>query len=274
MKILVAGVVAAVLTAAPCIAPLFAQPLVADGPRSSIGVSIVELTGDQAAKAKVESGGVLIERVHEGTPAARAGFKAGDVVVEFDGERVRSTRQFTRLVQETPPNQPVRATVVRDGARQTFSVTPELGRAVGDPSSEIRALADGHSRYATPFPNSTDWSAPPAIAWFVQPQVRLGASIGVLGEQLASYFGVKQGVLVESVDAGSPAADAGLKAGDVITEIDGRAVSEPAQVTDAVRTAQPGASVDLQVVRDKKPLTLKATLPQPDRQRARTARPI
>ena len=72
------------------------------GSGSQIGVSIRDVEDDDAKAAKLPApGGVVIEEVSEDSPAARAGMKKGDIVVEFDGERVRGVRQFTRLVQET-----------------------------------------------------------------------------------------------------------------------------------------------------------------------------
>src|SRR5262245_49080071 len=68
-----------------------------------IGLSVLDIDAEEAKRLKLpNAGGVFIEDVQEDSPAAKAGIKDGDVVVEFDGERVRSTRQFTRLVQETP----------------------------------------------------------------------------------------------------------------------------------------------------------------------------
>lgn len=275
MKMRVAG--ACCLAVLVVATPGLAQPVEFGGPGSTIGVSVAELKSDQAAKTKQDAG-VVVERVHEGTPAARAGFKEGDIVVEFDGEAVRSTRQFVRVVQETPPNRSVRAIVVRDGSRQTLNVTPELGRVGVDPSGEIRALANRNFRFA--FPQSIDrsklpdgFNTVPGTAWFARP-VRLGIAIGAVGDQLAGYFGVKQGVLVESVEADSAASRAGLRAGDVITEVNGRAVAEPAELTSAIRTAQPGASIDVKVMREKKELTLKATLPDAERQKPRVAQPL
>ena len=75
--------------------------------------------------------------VGEGTPAADAGFEAGDVVVEFDGERVRSATQLSRLVWETPAGREVSATVMRDGIRRTLPVTPEPAPAGCRASSHI-----------------------------------------------------------------------------------------------------------------------------------------
>ena len=66
--------------------------------------------------------------MNEDSPAEKAGIKAGDVVVEYDGERVRSARQFTRLVQETPEGRTVAIGLLRDGKKQTVNATPEDGR--------------------------------------------------------------------------------------------------------------------------------------------------
>src|ERR1044071_9085380 len=64
--------------------------LVLEGPGSSIGVSVRDLAADDASRAKVQpSDGVLVDSVRDGTPAAKAGLKSGDVIIEFDGERPR-----------------------------------------------------------------------------------------------------------------------------------------------------------------------------------------
>ena len=83
-------------------------------------------TSSKAARARV---GVVIEEVEAESPAQKAGFKVADIVVEFDGERVRSTRQFTRLVQETAVGRSVAVAVTRDGQRVTLNVQPRSGGA-------------------------------------------------------------------------------------------------------------------------------------------------
>lgn len=238
--------------------------LTLEGPGSSIGVSVRELTADDASKAKVQaSDGVWIEDVREGTPASRAGLKPGDVVVEFDGERPRSMRHFSRLVRETAPGRTVKMTIVRDGSRRTIDITPEMGRAgafnLPNPDSALRAIPrdfqfdfDGNHLFGGPF-GSTG---------------RLGVVVTPLSDQLAAYFGVKDGVLVSEVQANTPAATAGLKAGDVITSVNGHAVMDPQDVVRELRDVQSGGSVDLNVTRDRKGLTLKATLPEKRRQTA------
>ena len=85
-------------------------------------MSIRDVDGSDKTKA---AGRVVIESVDEDSPASKAGLKTGDIVTEFDGERVRSVRQFTRLVSETPEGRTVATVVMRDGQRVTVNVTPE-----------------------------------------------------------------------------------------------------------------------------------------------------
>ena len=100
--------------------------LLTSGAGSQIGVTIRDLT-DEDLKGKASTGGVAIENVEAESPAEKAGFKAGDIVVEFDGERVRSGRQFTRLVQESATGRTVPAAVVREGQRVALNVLPREG---------------------------------------------------------------------------------------------------------------------------------------------------
>ena len=72
----------------------------------------------------------MIEEVAEDSPAAKAGLKKGDIVVEFDGERVRSVRQFTRLVQETPAGRKIQTALMRDGQKLTMTVEPRESERV------------------------------------------------------------------------------------------------------------------------------------------------
>src|SRR5215204_1291378 len=68
--------------------------------------------------------GVVVEEVQPDSPAEKAGLKEKDVIVEFDGEHVRSARQFSRLVEETPPGRTVKVTITRDGQRRDVQITP------------------------------------------------------------------------------------------------------------------------------------------------------
>ena len=103
--------------------PAIVQVLAGTG--SWIGVSVRDVVADDVSKMKLQGpAGVVVEEVTGESPAETAGLKAGDVIVEFDGERVRSTRQFTRLVQETPSGRKVQASVVREGQRVPLSIEP------------------------------------------------------------------------------------------------------------------------------------------------------
>jgi serine protease Do len=220
---------------------------------NSIGATVRDFTSEEIATSKTE--GAVVENVQEGGPAAKAGLKNGDVVVAFDGERVRSARHLARLINETAEGRTVKATVLRGSMRETLNVTPEpAGRRFAESLPNVeRELGDGLRQFPRPFVlggGPGDLLSPG----------RLGVAVEPLSDQLAEFFGAKKGVLVSSVVADSPAAKAGLKAGDVMTSINGHTVSDPAQLILVVRQIVPGTTVDIGIVRDKKSSTLKATL--------------
>jgi len=262
------AVLAAVLGAAVTAAVMMAvQPARAQEPRvvvrslgsASIGVGIRDVTRDDAAKAKLgQPSGVYIESVREGSAAAKAGIQTGDIVVDFDGERVRSASHFTRLVQESVPNREVTAVVIRGTSKQNLKISPDEGGAFNILSNNARRqnqdLRLNLPRGNFNFDSDALRRVLPANG------ATLGVTVSPLSDQLASYFGVKQGVLVSAVTTGSPAAGAGVRAGDVITAINGQSVSDSGDVTRALRQGS-GESVEISVTRDKKSLSLKATLP-------------
>ena len=88
----------------------------------------------------------------------------------------------------------------------------------------------------------------------------LGVEAEGLESQLASYFGVKEGVLVRSVLAGTPAEKAGLKAGDVITKVEGTEVSTPRELSSRLRSLRAQKKIRLTLIRDKKETTVSVTL--------------
>lgn len=234
----------------------YMQMLRASG--GEIGVSIRELRSEEIAAAKLERpGGVFVEDVREGGPAARAGLGSGDIVVEFDGERVRGVRHFSRLVLETPPGRPVPTGIVRDGARQTIEVTPEATRLSMILPEIGREIERSMRALPRDFDFDFDFDFPPRT-----PRARLGITLTPLSDQLASYFGVREGVLVSAVESGSPAAQAGIRAGDVITTINGRTIDEPADVTASIRGTGPGSTLEIRLVRERKEMTVKATMPE------------
>jgi serine protease Do len=244
------------------------------GRGSQIGVTIRDVEESDAKTGKLAAtSGVLIEEVSEDSPAAKAGLKKGDVVVEFDGERVRSVRQFTRLVQETPAGRKIQTSVMRDGQKVNLSVEPREGGSFsyfgdGDKLSVLRDFA-GDFPFAVPAPAKP---APPATPMPPKPPLpafpdfdtfvwrsgnSLGITVGDLSDQLAQYFGTKAGVLVTSVADNSAATKAGIKAGDVITSFNGTEVTSPSDLRRRIQGLQDGDEFTVGIVRDKKATTLK-----------------
>ena len=91
-----------------------------------LGVSVKDMTAAEAERQKVS--GVLVEDVEPNSAAEKSGIKKGDLIVEFDGEHVRSVRQLLRLVREAPAGRPIRLALLRDGARTEVSVTLDAPR--------------------------------------------------------------------------------------------------------------------------------------------------
>ena len=229
---------------------------------SSVGVTVRDVE-DGAAPAAAEEG-ALVTEVADGAPAAAAGIEAGDVVVEFDGERVRSVRQLTRIVRETPAGRAVPATVLRAGARITLTVTPaERPRPAWTTRlPRVEVAGPGASFAWRGHPSALD-----ELPDFVDRAFRSVAGrarLGIRGEsidgQLAGYFGVAAGVLVRHVGEETVAAAAGLRAGDVITAIDGEAVDDLGALRRRLSALDPGASFAVAVMRDGAETSLPAEL--------------
>ncbi len=241
------------------------------GRGSQIGVTIRDVEETDVKENKLSTpSGVVIEEVSEESPAAKAGLKKGDVVVEFDGERVRSVRQFTRLVQETPAGRKTQAAVMRGGQRVSVTIEPRDGNGFVFGDGNVSVLQDFNRDFAFAIPRPP---TPPAVPATPKPAVPpafpdfdtfvwrsnngLGITVGDLSQQLAEYFGTKDGVLVTSVTDDSAAAKAGIKAGDVITSFNGSEVTSPSNLRQRIRALQDGDEFTVAVMRDKKPMTLK-----------------
>jgi S1-C subfamily serine protease len=241
------------------------QPFsILEGPGSRIGVTARELEPAEIERLKV-AGGVFLETVAPDGPAGQAGLRAQDVVIEFDGERVRSLRQFTRLVRETPPSRPVRAAVMREGKRSELTVTPAAGGQIDvaiDSERIRRQVEDLTGRF-----RSFEFEFPDMAA-----RTRLGVTVQELTPQLAEYFGAADGVLVSSVVADSAAARSGIRAGDVITSVDGRNIRSTGDLAREVRTASSDREVAVGIVRDKKQSTVSAKIEPPAGRRTRPGR--
>jgi serine protease Do len=225
-----------------------AQVKVAVGQDTSyLGVNVQEITAERAKALKLrEEAGVEITRVESSSPADQAGVKAGDVVTEYNGQRVEGLEQFSRMVRETPAGREARLTLVRAGATQTIAVKVGARRAGG-------------------VLGSLQWTPSPVTVWIPDfPRNRMSWTSSVLGiegeqvdGQLADYFGVRQGVLVRSVTSGSAAERAGIKAGDVITRVAGNDVKTPSDISSRLRSQ---SSATLVLLRERKEMTVTVML--------------
>jgi len=220
---------------------------------SYLGIGVVEVTADRAKTLNLrEVRGAEVSRVEENGPAAKAGVKEGDVVLEFNGSPVEGVEQFVRMVRETPAGRMVKLTVWRNGASQNLTVT------VGERQGTVLQTPRGMMHVPEIPPIEI-----PRFEWSWQ-----NSMLGIEGEslgaarQLAEYFGVRDGVLVRQVLRNTPAERAGLKAGDVITRVDGTNVGSTREITSQLRTARPNRTVTLTVVRDKREMSLTAALDQ------------
>jgi serine protease Do len=242
------GLVLAAGLAIPVLAQqAFFQGFPAQGPNSSyLGLGLREIGPDRAKALNLpEEAGVEITQVYANSPAASAGLMAGDVVFEYNGQRVEGMEQFARLVRETPAGREVKLQIFRNGATQTIAVR------------------------VTPRPPGV-LAAPPAVRAAPLPELSVlpfgpyaGAVMGLETEavngQLADYFGVKEGVLVRSVNKNSPAERAGIKAGDIITRVGDANVASPAEIASQLRSRR-GQSVSVTLTRDRRETTVNVTL--------------
>jgi len=160
--------------------------------RGWLGVMIQDVTPDLAKSFGLkETKGVLISDVNEGSPAAKAGLKRGDVVKGFDGHEVENAHTLSRLVAATQPNSKAKVDIIRGGKEKTIEVT------IGT------------------MPQKVEGQLPEkATAW--------GLSVQDITPDLAQQLGLnpdEQGVVISGVAPGSPSGEAGLRAGDIVKEV-------------------------------------------------------
>lgn len=230
---------------------------------SAIGVDVRDADEADVKREKLSGNlGAVVAAVRADSPAAKAGMKAGDVIVSFDGERVRGARHLERLVSETPAGRTVEAAIVRSGERMTLKI------AVAETESPFKTFTSRAPLEFKPFDTArlvrreplllTTPTVTHSLSHFIDNRVRLGVGVQDLTEQLGEYFGAKEGALVTAVDEGTPAKTAGLKAGDVITKVNGAAVRDSNDLRR--KLAEASGETKITIVRDRKEQTLTAKI--------------
>lgn len=232
-------------------------------PRASgsyLGVRLTDIDNERAKALRLgDPRGVEVKRVEEGSPAEEAGLKAGDVILSYNGENILGAQQLGRLVAETPQGRKVKIQYWRDGKTAETVVTTGAAhsswtfpRAPGFEMPEIRGFN------IPDIPN-------PIVIW---KNSMLGFECEQIDSQLAEFFGVKHGVLIRSVDKGSPGEKAGLRAGDVVTAVGGRTVSSARDLSSYIFSraeSHPPQPITVELTRTKKSVTITLNLPEGER---------
>jgi serine protease Do len=187
--------------------------------RGFLGIGIQDLSDALATQFNVhDTKGALVSQVTNESPAGKAGLKAGDVIVNYDGKPVDNTRDLRKLVASTAPDHKVPVEVMRDGKEMKLDVT--VGKM---PAKELAA--------------ATKEGTQPSSAG------QLGLRVEPLSSELAKQFGYEgeHGVLIRSVDPGSPAALADLQPGDLITEANRQSVASVDELKNALGKSKDSA---------------------------------
>lgn len=208
----------------PAVAPVQADTLEAY-PRSGeswLGVRVQEFDPALRRAFDYEGSGVIVAAVTPGSPADRAGLRQGDVITHVDGAEMRTQEDLALRVRGHQPGEVLALRLQRGGKEEAVAATLE----------------------AAPKNRSSS-------GWPWRTTSYLGARVEALGPDLAAYFSMEPGtgVLVLAVAAGTPAATAGLKPGDVLTQLDHDPVHSPAALAAALRGKAPHAHVVATVVR-------------------------
>ncbi len=228
-----------------------------------LGVSLEDVGADDVGRLGLSAErGAVVTDVQEGSAAEKAGVKDGDVIVRFGGQDVWSAAQLARLVRETPAGRTVDLEVSRGGSIQKLSVAlakPDrdhlFGRGPGwmgeDFHFEMPDFEMPDFELAGPAVPPVP-PMPPAFHHRFGPGQgrKLGLSYQELGDQLARYFKVDGGVLVTDVDEDGPAGKAGIKAGDVIVRVGGKAVKDGGDLREALRDAADASEATIGLQRE------------------------
>lgn len=241
------------------------------GAQGYLGVDIRDVTEDQAATLKLkEVRGAEIVLVDHDAPAGKAGLREHDVVLQMNGQSIQGQDQLRRMLHDSPPGKTIVLIVSRDGQQLTVTTQMAANReeverqaweqhlTVPDPQAP---LSD-----AAPSDFSTGTSATPPIhgnsfiGTLLMSPSYTGAMLEKMSSQLAAYFGVSgsTGLLVRSVEDNSPAALAGMHAGDVVVRANAHPVTSTTDWAKAIRNSH-GHSLSITILRDKREQTLTLT---------------
>jgi C-terminal processing protease CtpA/Prc len=208
-----------------------------------LGVFVERLSLEERKELDVPHG-VRVTGVEEGSPAEKGDLKEDDIILEFNGEKITHPDDLVEVVRKTPPKTEARIAIQRDGKRETLTVT--VGR-YSSSAITVHTVPGGEKKIFRVFRGSGAY---------------LGVRLQEMSSDLADYFGVKagEGALILSVEEDSPAEKDGLKAGDVIVQIDGEAVAAPEDVSDILADFEEEDEVEVAVIRKSRKESFQVTL--------------
>lgn len=238
------------------------QLLLVSAPASYLGVNIRDLDEHSAHMLGLKSRqGVEVIAVDHDAPAGRAGMHLRDVIVTVDGKPVTSAQQFRETMRGFPPGKSVVLGVIREAKPMKFTIQladrvrlqqQAVERLFSAPIPELGNSFSNAVTTQQQFAHEDAEGEGDQESVLTRPY-RIGAELDAIGPQLSAFFGVKDGtgMLVMNVEPDSPAATAGLQAGDVILKLNDEAVASP---FDWMRAMQSVANqpIRLTIVRSKK----------------------
>jgi serine protease Do len=243
---------------------LFAQQhlnIMADDPaalnhstQGYLGVGTHDIDTERAGQLKLKDPrGAEVVTIDHDAPAAKAGLRLHDVILQMNGQQIEGEAQLGQLLRQTPPGKTVTFLISRDGQQQTLSITLcDQATLEADAWSQHTPVEpDEDDELSLPGPKSSFGSG--LLSSLRMTPTYTGLELDMLGPQLADYFGIHdgQGLLVKRVDDNSPGSVAGLRAGDVITKANGRIVATTSQWMRTIHASK-GKPVQLTVVRDRR----------------------
>ncbi len=222
--------------------------LVADSEAASqgwLGVYIQDITTELMEAMNLKSlKGVLVNEVVDESPADKAGIERGDVIVEFNDERVVDANQLMKLVRKAKPDEVANITVIRDGDKKIIEV--KIGQ--GKESDTYLKIDSDKLNVKKPRGEKNKIRI---FGFGESTQGKIGVNLWDLNEQLGEYFGLKdgEGALIAELDEDGTGYKTGLRAGDVILEMDGKKIENEEDMSDALSDKEEGDEVKIDVLR-------------------------
>jgi serine protease Do len=184
--------------------------------RGWLGVMVQKVTPELAQSFGLAEGrGALVAQVQEGSPAAKAGIKKGDIIVKFDGKEIKDMDELPRMVAGTPIGKKASVVIFREGKEITVTVP-------------LAEMPEEEKEVITKKSENT-----------------LGVTVKDITPELANKLGIaeKEGVIVSSIEPGGPAEDVGIMKGDIIKEVNRKQVKNVQEYSEAIGKAKPGENI-------------------------------